>query len=110
SSGGVEFIGCSIIAAPEDHCAAGPHCRVNCSRSGRVVSGGGCPTVGIGIISPAGVQIAAVANSAPDDHFAAGPYCCGKCSASGRGGGAGRCPTVGAGIVSPAGVKKAAAI
>ena len=43
--------------------------------SGRVGGAGGCPTVGAGIVSAAGVQVAAVI-SAPDDHFTAGPHRC----------------------------------
>ena len=59
----------------------------------------------LGIVSPAGVQIAAVI-SAPDDHFTAGPDRRVTLSGSGRVGGAGGCPTVRARIVSPAGVQK----
>ena len=73
---------------------------------GRVGGAGGCPTVGAGIVSPAGVQIASCHPSAPDDHFTAGPHCCVPVSGRGRVGGAGGCPTVGAGIVSSAGVQK----
>ena len=129
------------------------------SASGRVGGAGGCPTVGAGIVSAAGVQIAVAVISAPDDHFAAGPHCrvsivgqrarwwcwwlsncrCWDCisrrcsklraikstpddhfaagphcrvidSGSGRVGGAGGCPTIGARIVSAAGVQRAAAI
>ena len=32
-------------SAPDDHFAAGPHCRVTASASGRVSGAGGCPTV-----------------------------------------------------------------
>ncbi len=46
------------------------------SGRGRVGGAGGCPTVGAGIISPAGVQKRQpLVNSAPDDHFTAGPHC-----------------------------------
>ena len=96
-------------SAPDDHFAAGPDCRVIVSGSGRVGGAGGCPTVGAGIVSPAGVQKMLPLDSAPDDHFAAGPDCRVSVSGSGRVGGAGGCPTVGAGIVSSAGVKIAAA-
>ena len=74
------------------------------SAGGRVGSAGGCPTVGAGIISAAGVQIAAVI-STPDDHFTAGPDCRVRLSAIGRVGRAGGYPTVGAGIISSAGVQ-----
>jgi hypothetical protein len=83
----------AIISAPDDHFAAGPHCRVLVSGSGRAGGAGSCPTVGAGIVSPAGVQIAAI-KSAPNDHFAAGPHCRVKISGSGRAGGAGGCPRV----------------
>ena len=75
------------------------------SAIGRVGSAGGCPTVGAGIVSPAGVQVAAVANPAPDDHFTAGPYCRVTLSACRGVDHAGGRPTVRAGIVSPAGVQ-----
>ena len=85
------------------------HCRsrLPCDDSGggRVSSAGGCPTVCAGIVSAAGVQIAADIISAPDDHFAAGPDCRVNESGSGRVGGAGGCPTIGAGIISAAGVE-----
>ena len=61
-----------ISTTPDDHFTAGPDCACDSSRVGRVGHAGGCPTVGAGIISPAGV-----ANSrpfsAPDDHFTASP-------------------------------------
>ena len=84
------------------------------SGRGRAGGAGSCPTVGAGIVSPAGVQNAGAADSAPDDHFAAGPHCRVKLSGSGRAGGAGSNPVVGAGnrqtgAVSPAGVQIAAA-
>ena len=44
-------------AAPDDHFAASPHCRVRLSGIGRIGGAGGCPTVGAGIVSSAGVQI-----------------------------------------------------
>src|SRR4029077_17282223 len=65
---------------------------------------GGCPSVGAGIVSPAGVEIAAVV-PAPNDHLAAGPHCSVKVSGTGHTGGADGCPTVGPGIVSPTGVQ-----
>ena len=78
--------------------------RVTNSGRGRVGSAGGCPTVGAGIVSAAGVQQAGDI-SAPDDHFTATPHCCVTNSDRGGVGGAGGCPTVGAGIVFAAGVK-----
>ena len=74
--------------------------------SGAFVVRGGCPTVGAGIVSPAGVETAVIIISAPDDHFTAGPDCRVILSGSGCVGGAGGCPTVGARIISPAGVQE----
>ena len=42
---------------------------------GRVGGARGRPTVGAGIVSPAGVQTVLPVISAPDNHFAAGPDC-----------------------------------
>ena len=99
------FRSLASISAPDDHFAAGPHCRVIASGRGRVGGACGCPTVGAGIVSSAGVQGPGDTVSAPDDHFAAGPHCRVIQSARGRVGRAGGCPTIRAGIVSPAGVK-----
>jgi hypothetical protein len=76
--------------------AAGPHCRVKVSDMRRIGSAGRRPTIGAGIISPAGIQSGNTVKSAPDDHFAAGPYCCESGSPSGRVIGAGWRPTIGA--------------
>ena len=46
----------AAISAPDDHFAAGPDCRVKLSGIGRVGGAGGCPTIGAGIVSAAGVQ------------------------------------------------------
>ncbi len=86
--------------------------RLPCERSsgGRVGRAGGCPTVRVGIVSPAGVQTAEAVKSAPDDHFAAGPDCGVTDSRRGRVGGAGGCPTIRAGIISAAGVERAGSV
>ena len=78
------------------------------SGSGRVGGVGGCPTVGAGIVSAAGVEILVrvIDKSSPHGHFTAGQHSGVTCSGRGRVGGAGGCPTVRAGIVSPARVKK----
>src|SRR4029077_3221427 len=94
-----------IKPAPDDHLTAGPHRGVRYSGRWRVGGAGASPTVCAWIISPAGIQEAAVI-AGPDDHLAAGPHCRVNVSGSGRVCGAGSCPTVRAGIVSPAGVKK----
>ena len=56
SPAGVQIVPTPVISAPDDHFAAGPHCRVIRSGSGRVGGAGGCPTIRAGIVSPAGVQ------------------------------------------------------
>ena len=99
-------------SAPDDHFAASPHCRLRVSPGGRAGGAGGRPTVGVGIVSPAGVQIVLGTiekESAPDDHVATGPHCRVNLSGGGCVDGAGRCPTVGAGIISPAGPQPGAA-
>ncbi len=64
-----------------------------------------CPTVGAGIVSPAGVDdVAIIILPAPDDHFVAGPHWRVKDPRAGGVGNAGGCPSVGAGIISAAGV------
>ena len=65
----------SISTPPNDHFAAGPDGCVRESSIGRV-SAGGCPSVGAGVISAAGVKGAEVVSSAPDDHFTTCPNCC----------------------------------
>src|SRR5207244_2525421 len=94
----------SVASAPDDHFSASPHCRVRVSASGRVEGAGSHPTVGAGIISPAGVQITAVI-SAPDDHFIASPHRSVNFPGIGRVGGAGDCPTVGDGMISAASIE-----
>ena len=51
----------AIISTPDDHLGAGPHCGVNPRAAGALVILVGCPTIRRGIVSPAGVQGAAVA-------------------------------------------------
>ena len=59
---------------PDNHLSAGPHSRVAATRAG---SAGGCPSVGAGIVSAAGVQPSEIdANSTPSStFFAASPDC-----------------------------------
>ena len=59
----------AVISAPDDHFTAGPDCRVIVSGSGRVGGAGGCPTVGAGIVSAAGVQIDAAVHIHPRRSF-----------------------------------------
>ena len=97
----------AIGSAPDDHFTAGPDCCVKGSGSGRVGGGGRCPAIGAGIVSPAGVQIAALLSIPPQTIIsAAGPHCRVTASGDGRIGGAGGCPTIRAGIISPPVFKK----
>jgi hypothetical protein len=89
----------NTIPTPDDHLTAGPHCRVTVAVKGHVCGAGSSPTIGVGIVSPAGVQIPG-ARSTPDDHFAVCPDSCVNVSGWGRVGGGGRCPTVRTGTVS----------
>ena len=87
-----------VPAAPDDHFTAGPHSRVQISCIGRVGGAGGCPTIGTGVVFPAGIRDVVATEktvtSAPDDHFTAGPHCRVIDSASRRIGRAGPCPTI----------------
>ena len=62
-------------SAPDDHLAAGPDCRVRLSCGRRVGGAGRIPSIGVWIISAAGVRNRYRVVAAPDDHLAAGPYC-----------------------------------
>jgi hypothetical protein len=98
----------SVSSTPNDHLAAGPHCRVMVSSSRHVRRASRCPTISAGNVSPTSVQkvIGAIKKiPAPDDHFAPGPHCRVTGSYRGRIGRASRCPTIGARIVSLAGVQ-----
>src|SRR5206468_1207288 len=65
-----------VVAAPADHLAACLHCGLPISGIGRAGGAGGYPTIGAGVVSAAGVQIAKdEALSAPDDHYTVGPHC-----------------------------------
>ena len=75
------------------------------SCTGHIAGAGGCPGIGAGIVSPAGVQGASLAITAPDNHLTAGPHCRVNVSLLRRIGDACRYPAIGAGIVSPAGVQ-----
>ena len=61
-----------VEAAPDDHFAACPHCRVTRAPTGRTGDGGRNPAVCAWIVSAACIQVAWAA--APDDHFAASPH------------------------------------
>ena len=51
------------------HCRSTLPCDVRAA--GALVGAGGCPTVGAGIVSPAGFTKSSIEPSAPDDHFTA---------------------------------------
>ena len=70
--------------------------------------GGGCPSVGVGNVSAAGiinVIRAVIKGSAPDNHFATGPDCGLEDACMGCIGDVGRNPRIGVRIVSSTGVK-----
>ena len=75
------------------------------SGRGRVGGAGGCPTIGAGIVSPAGVKMV-VAVIPPQTIISLPVHTAVWNSGSGRVGDAGGCPTIRAGIVSAAGVQK----
>ncbi len=109
STAGIQIAG-TALSAPDDHFAGAvvPYGRVIVSRLGRVGEAGGCPTVGAGIVSAAGVNkggLDVAVKSAPDDHFSSGPHCRVIGSGIRSVGEAGGCPTVGAGIVSPTSIR-----
>ena len=107
-----------IRSAPDDHLAAGPHCRVIGPGVGHAGEAGGCPTVGAGIVSASGVErvktrgrsATADPDPTPGDHLVAGPHCRVIFPDLGRAGGGSGCPSIHGGIVSPAGVRIAAAV
>ena len=89
------------FTTPHNHFTTCPHRGVISPASWRVGCVSGGPTIRVGIVSSASVEIAA-ALTAPDDHFAASPDRRVMVSASGRIRGSRGYPTVRAGIVSPA--------
>ena len=98
SAAAIELL--EVVTTPNDHVAAGPHCRMRHSAFGRIGEAGGPPAVVAGIVSAASVKRASyVRLSAPDNHFASGPDCRVRNSRIRRGGSAGRYPTVGDRIV-----------
>ena len=62
-----------IRSAPDDHLAAGPHCRVLVSALGALVVLVAVQLSVLGLYLPPVFNIASVV-SAPDDHFAASPH------------------------------------
>ena len=94
SAAGVHRRQNGTYSAPDDHFTAGPDCRVEPSGIRRVRSASRRPTIEIGIVSAAGIEIGCVISSTPDDHVASGPDCRVTPSRSGRVGSAGSCPAV----------------
>src|SRR4029077_11234630 len=98
-----------IIPSPYEHLSARPHSGVRHAANWRIRCADSCPTIRVGVISPAGVKEIR-SNPAPYDHFTATPYCCVSLSGFGCIGGAGGCPAVSHRIISPAGIQVAGAI
>src|SRR5436190_1302460 len=98
-----------VTTAPNDHLAAGPHCRLVDSTHWRIGGARGCPTISARKVSPAGVRKVSVLvvdkNSAPNDHFAAGPDRCRPTSRRRCVSRTSLCPVIGHWIVSPAGIQ-----
>src|SRR5437660_12752942 len=90
-------------SAPDDHFTAGPDCRVEPSGIRRVGGASRRPTIEIGIVSAAGIEIGCVISSTPDDHVASGPDCRVTRSAFGRVASAGRVPILFSRILPPDG-------
>src|SRR5436853_2531200 len=94
----------AFYSAPGHHFAAGPPYSTIFPSSGRAGGAGRCPTVGAGIVSPAGVQIAADITAVQARQLPACLLWPVKSSGSRRAVGGGGCPVVGAGLVSAGGV------
>src|SRR3954464_9665074 len=84
SGAGVKRVVSLISATPDDHLTACPNCRVQDPRRRCTGSAHSCPTIGAGIISPAGVPKRKFYFPTPDNHFRASPHRCVKLSAIGR--------------------------
>ena len=89
-------------AAPDDHFAAGPYCRVKLPCGGGVGGASRRPRVRGWTVSSAGIEPDAGSISAPNDHFGAGPHCGEIGSGSGGVDGARSSPTVRGDVVSTA--------
>ena len=95
------------VSTPDDHFSAAPDGGVIPASAGRVSYACSCPSICVGIISPACVQsVKAFTLSAPHDHFVAGPNCCVKVPNARRIGHVGGSPIVRTGVVSAARVQK----
>jgi hypothetical protein len=76
SATGIQIVIATIkkMPTPDNHFTTRPHYGVTVSCIGRVGGAGGCPTIRVGIVSPARVKSDRV-KATPDDHFTAGPDC-----------------------------------
>jgi len=91
-------------SSPNDHVGASPYCRLTGSADRRIGGARGDPTIGVGIVSSAGVQIAII-TATPDDHFAPAPHCCVEGPGSGSVSSARSCPAICDWIVSSAAIE-----
>jgi hypothetical protein len=78
STAGIEVIRALRIATPNNHLTSTPECGVRRSAIRRVGTGGCHPTIQLGIVPTAAVQV--VRNPieeipSPNDHFTASPHC-----------------------------------
>ena len=95
AAGGIRF------STPDDHLSSRPYCRVKISPIGGVIGGGSGPSICVGVVSPASVQ---VNEPAPDDHVTTGPDRGVILSAIRRISRAGSRPAIGARVIPAAGV------
>ena len=99
-----------IIPSPYEHLTARPHSGVRQAANWRIRCAGSCPTIRVGVISPAGVHCPTSRKTTPYDHFTPSPDTRVNLSGFRRTGGAGDYPAVAAGIISPARIQVAAVI
>ena len=99
-----------VVAAPDDHLAAGPDGSVIFSAMGRISDTGWGPAIGDWIVSPAGIWIHVKLTTAPDDHFTASPDGSVLISTGGRIREAGCSPTIRGNTIPRAGVQRVDAV
>ena len=108
SAAGVQIGGAAANSAPDDHFAAGPHCRLPVKPGIRRANSAVVPVqllvTGL-YLPPVLREIDDVLISAPYYHFTASPHGRVMVPGSGRTDVRGGHPTVGAGIISAAGVR-----
>ena len=101
------------MTSPDDHFAASPNRSVTRTSHGGIGRAGCCPTISIGIVSTAGVEINETGSDegspSPNNHFTACPDHLGAGPASRCIGGACSDPTIRVGIISATGCIIAAA-